>query len=78
MTYSIVETIENGKRLCTVTPTRWIQGELLYWPDFDGYRLERAIRSQIEFNNKWNTYSFKLLHTDIGILFLFLYYSIMY
>lgn len=30
MTYSIVETVENGKRICTVTPTRWVQGELLY------------------------------------------------
>lgn len=69
MTYSIVETLENGKRLCTIAPTRWIRGNLLYWPKFVGYRLERAVKSQIEYNKEWDTYSFKLLHTDIGNFF---------
>lgn len=77
MTYSIVETIENGKRLCTVTPTRWLRGDLLYWPDYGGYRLEKAIRAQLTYHKEWNTIPFKLLHTDIGIFFKFYIYQLL-
>lgn len=64
--FSIVETIEDGVKLCQAVPSNWLADGKLYWPNLSGVALTAAIKQQIPHEESWNTFKYREIFSDIG------------
>lgn len=66
--WAVAETNENNKRMLSIIPMSWFDGNTLYWPKMSPVNLEKAIKYGMEKEPSWNCkkLSCRILRANIG------------
>lgn len=65
MSYSVVETFEDGEIFCQVVPDSWVKDGVLSWPPDDLIR-KKAIEKKTVPDKSWRRINCTTLKTNIG------------